>query len=397
MSRIEELDGIRGLAILAVMACHYYPFTTLVFKSAEFGWVGVDVFFVLSGFLITSILLALKTRPHPYKVFYVRRILRIFPPYYAVTFLIFLIAMVQHDASSWHAYAGKLLFLQSFDNESLVMHQLRSGHIVNPFSAQPLPPGLDIGFSVGPFISSLGPTWSLSIEEWFYILWAPVVLRVRRGALGPICIAVCVAALLVRWFGFLGFPTYFDFFSRIDMLLYGALLALWMERRKALSSAAQKRGDSMLLAGSLISGVLLLSILFAIRPVLGYEIRDNITFSVFGLPLMGVCLAGILSYILRYAGGENFLSVFLRLRPLVVVGTVSYTLYLVHVPVYFLAHQAADLMGIPSMTFGAALAIAVISGGLSLGVARLSFKYFEAPILKYKDTLTNRIVGKAQE
>jgi peptidoglycan/LPS O-acetylase OafA/YrhL len=119
LSRIEELDGIRGLAILAVMACHYYPFTTLLFKSAEFGWVGVDIFFVLSGFLITSILLALKTRPHPYKVFYVRRILRIFPPYYAVTFLIFLIAWLQHDSYNWRTYAGKLLFLQGFENKSL--------------------------------------------------------------------------------------------------------------------------------------------------------------------------------------------------------------------------------------------------------------------------------------
>jgi peptidoglycan/LPS O-acetylase OafA/YrhL len=169
-----------------------------------------------------------------------------------------------------------------------------------------------------------------------------------------------------------------------------------MERRKALSSAAQRRGDSMLLAGSVISGVLLLLILFAIRPVLGREIRDSIAFSVFGLPLIGVCLSGILSYILRNAGSENFLSVFLRLRPLVVVGTVSYTLYLVHVPVYFLAHQAADVMGTPSMTFGAALAIAVVSGALSLGVARLSFKFFETPILKYKDTVTNRIIGNAQ-
>jgi peptidoglycan/LPS O-acetylase OafA/YrhL len=338
----------------------------------------------------------LKTRPHPYKVFYVRRILRIFPPYYAVISLISLIAWLQHDSLNWRTLASQLLFLQGFKNESIVfkhiLSALKSAHIPNLFAAQPLPPGLDFGFSVGPFRNSSALTWSLSIEEWFYILWAPLVLRLPRRALGPICLAVCAAALLVRWFGFLGFYTYFDFFSRIDMLLYGALLALWMERRKTLSSPAQRRGDRILLVGSGICGALLLSILFAIRPVLGCEIRDSITFSVFGLPLLGICLSGLLSYVIRNAGSEKFLNLILRLRPLVVVGTVSYTLYLVHLPAYFLAHQAADLMGIDTIPFGTALAISVISGALSLGVAQLSFKFFETPILKYKDAVTNRIM-----
>jgi peptidoglycan/LPS O-acetylase OafA/YrhL len=271
---------------------------------------------------------------------------------------------------------------------------LRSAHIPNPFAAQPLPPGLDFGFAVGPFMSSTAPTWSLSIEEWFYILWAPLVLRLPRRVLGPICLAVCVAALLIRWFGFLGFYTYFDFLSRIDMLLYGALLALWMEHRKTLSPTAQRRGDRVLLVATGICGALLLSILFAIRPVLGREVRDSITFTVFGLPLLGFCLSGMLSYVMRNAGSERFLNLFLRLRPLVVVGTVSYTLYLVHVPFYFLAHQAFDLMGIDTMPFGTALPISVISGALSLVVAQLSFKFFETPILKYKDSVTNRIMRK---
>src|SRR5690349_19538707 len=92
-NRVPELDGVRGLAILMVLFYHTLiradnltssDFLHALTSPARIGWAGVDLFFVLSGFLITSILLSTKAKPNYFKNFYVRRILRIFPLYYVV-------------------------------------------------------------------------------------------------------------------------------------------------------------------------------------------------------------------------------------------------------------------------------------------------------------------------
>ena len=79
-SRILELDGLRALAILFVLGCHYPGFANLAWHIPEFGWIGVDIFFALSGYLITTILLGLRNRVTPYRTFYSRRFIRILPP-----------------------------------------------------------------------------------------------------------------------------------------------------------------------------------------------------------------------------------------------------------------------------------------------------------------------------
>src|SRR5487761_2646269 len=89
--RIRELDGLRGIAVLAVVGEHY--FNWVPFTLFRYGWLGVDLFFILSGFLITSILLELRSSEHYFSVFYARRALRIFPPYY-IALGIYLIASI---------------------------------------------------------------------------------------------------------------------------------------------------------------------------------------------------------------------------------------------------------------------------------------------------------------
>jgi peptidoglycan/LPS O-acetylase OafA/YrhL len=395
MRRVLELDGLRAFAVLSVMACHYYPFSTMLFKLPEFGWVGVDFFFVLSGFLITGILLNLKSRPHPYKVFYARRILRIFPPYYAVISLIFIIAVAQHDPFSWLRYSGKLLFLQSFSNEpkavSEFVHHLRSWHsIPGLLTSAPMPIAAD-RFPLIGFDNASGPTWSLSIEEWFYILWAPLALHMKRRTLGFVCIAICAAAFLLRWLGFLGIFSYFDFFSRIDVLMAGALLAIWADKRATVSAELQKRGDSLIKIGAVLGILGFIVILLAIRPVVGFEIRDNLLFMTLGLPLLALSFAGLINHVVRHQNTNGLLCNFLRLRPFVAIGAISYTLYLVHIPIYFLANQAALKAGVDIMQYNPALCISTISVVLSITAAYLSFKFFESPILGYKDKLTDRL------
>jgi peptidoglycan/LPS O-acetylase OafA/YrhL len=394
MRRIVELDGIRAFAILAVIAHHYYPFTTMFYGVAEFGWAGVELFFVLSGFLITSILLQLKNRPHPYKIFYARRILRIFPPYYAVLLLISIIALLQGDHFSWTKMVGRIFFLQSFANSPAVfakiLHTLQGKFpFPNPFVQNILPEAMHGFYVHGGFSKSTVPTWSLSVEEWFYVLWAPIVLHFPRKISAAICMITCLGALLIRWFGFLGFDTYFDFFSRIDVLMGGALLALWIEHRHNLPKSVQERRDAMLLWASTIALLLVAAILYSCRPILGHEIRDSRLFMVLGLPLVVLGLSGLLSHIIKHTGSTRLLHRFLRLKPLVSIGTVSYTLYLVHIPIFFLVNQAAARLGImPEKSYTGAIAIATTSFACSLILALFSFRYFETPILAYKDRLT---------
>lgn len=113
LRRILELDGLRGIAILLVLGCHYPGFAGLFYRLPEFGWLGVDIFFALSGYLITTILLGLRDRSTPYRTFYSRRFIRILPPYIAASIVLFFITL--HDAPGWLRpfTVTQLLFLQA--------------------------------------------------------------------------------------------------------------------------------------------------------------------------------------------------------------------------------------------------------------------------------------------
>src|ERR1700761_5699872 len=116
-ARILELDGLRAVAILLVLGCHYPGFAYRAFDLPQFGWVGVDIFFALSGYLITMILLSLRERPTPYRTFYSRRAIRILPPYLAVTLFLLVVAVREH----WQLgdfLVSQLLFLQGLPKEA---------------------------------------------------------------------------------------------------------------------------------------------------------------------------------------------------------------------------------------------------------------------------------------
>ena len=93
--RIREIDGIRAFAVMAVVATHYLNW--IPYSGAQFGWLGVDLFFVLSGFLITSILLELKHKDCYFRTFYARRAFRIFPPYFFVLAIYLITSLATHQ------------------------------------------------------------------------------------------------------------------------------------------------------------------------------------------------------------------------------------------------------------------------------------------------------------
>ncbi len=205
--RIAQLDGVRGIAVLLVIMVHAsdkYPTLHLGRFFGE-GWMGVDLFFVLSGFLITRMLLQTKHSEGYLRNFYARRCLRIWPLYYAVLFFMFVVipwlrpsdaALVFEKRSSpWWAYP---LFLQNF----LV----------------PIPT-----MATGP----LGVTWSLAIEEQFYLVWPWVVRYCSSGSLRRIALSVICLSPWLRWYlSAHHMNIYSNVFCRLDALMGGALLAL---------------------------------------------------------------------------------------------------------------------------------------------------------------------------
>jgi peptidoglycan/LPS O-acetylase OafA/YrhL len=188
--RIPALDGLRGVAILSVMAFHFWMFGTTVgitfaeraYNSiASKGWVGVDLFFVLSGFLITGILYDSRQDPRYYRVFYARRTVRIFPLYYASLALFFFLI-------PW--------ILRSLHPVELV--NVHTGATAKLFAWTYLLNWIEglKGFSVAPL--PLQHFWSLAIEEQFYLVWPFLVLTLARRRLMWLCMGLMVLAFALR-------------------------------------------------------------------------------------------------------------------------------------------------------------------------------------------------------
>jgi peptidoglycan/LPS O-acetylase OafA/YrhL len=202
---IPELDGLRGIAILMVMVHRFWPRTGtgVMADAAGAGWIGVDLFFVISGFLITGILLDTKGEPGFFKNFYARRVLRIFPLYYLFVGAV----LVAFSSPEFRENAGSpiwyLVFLGNIP-ESLLGHDV-------------------------PYW--LAPVWSLAIEEQFYLTFPWLVAAVSRERLAKILVGMMIAAPVIRFAFLLVFPEqeriqYLFTLCRIDTIAIGCLLAV---------------------------------------------------------------------------------------------------------------------------------------------------------------------------
>lgn len=210
---VRSLDGLRGMAVLAVMASHLFPGTTAdrgfflrsIGSSLRFGATGVDLFFVLSGFLITGILYDSLSDTGYFRKFYARRCLRIFPLYYGVLVVLFL--FTPWLRIHWQHMQWSLLFYLQNTNAVMPLYRWHAGRV------------------------SIDHFWSLAVEEQFYLVWplAVFLLSSRRKILWT-SVTLSVAALLLRLF--LAFHhTIFHVINRTtpcraDSLLIGAMLAI---------------------------------------------------------------------------------------------------------------------------------------------------------------------------
>ncbi|GLY19188.1 hypothetical protein Kisp01_62020 [Kineosporia sp. NBRC 101677] len=340
MSRRPALDGLRAIAVLAVMAFHTSP-------AAHGGFLGVDVFFVISGYLITALLLREwdRTGRIDLRSFYLRRALRLLPPllFMLVVSLpvVLTLARDQFTLNPVVALASVLFYVANWAN---------------------------VWVNGGTGIWT--HTWSLSIEEQFYLIWPVLLIAVlaRRRKAPAAALAVLVGVVVVaRWISAGNSEStlwlYYATTSHCDGLLLGALLAVLLQRREGLAGT---RVRSEVVAWA---GVLGLAALFAtsrIEPSVTYQWR---------LPLAALFSALVVHHLVTQKDGP--MVSLLSVRPLVVIGTLSYGLYLYHFPVFMtvqnrgFSHLVQHLLE------------------LSLTVALTVFSWFlvEKPALRLKDRL----------
>lgn len=356
--RVPELDGIRGAAIMMVLVFHYVACTvpegaTGLMKALQVGprllWTGVDLFFVLSGFLIGGILLDAKNSPNYFKTFYMRRFHRILPLYFVWITLFFIGAR----------FSSGPLFDVIFRGN--VPEWSYAFFFQNLFTWKTL--------SYGPAWVSM--TWSLAVEEQFYLL-LPMAIRFLSARSFVILTAACVvAAPLLRTVllitGVDGVQIHPTLPCRADALGLGVLSACALRNEHC---TAWLRSHSRVLYGVFGAGVVGAAYLWR-WPSAWAQIT-------FGYTVMAILYTSLL--LIAVIDQRSPLTRIVRHPILVKLGNISYGLYIVHTGALFLAFA---IIGAPPFvtSVGTALLAAATLAAV-LGIAELSWRYFELPIVR---------------
>ena len=313
-THVPALDGVRGVAVMLVFISHFHWILSkktgysqvtpwkFINRTFEAGFLGVDIFFVLSGFLITSLLLKDHANKQPGMVgrFYKRRALRLLPALYALLIVDFFVAWLESARMDfqWRTTWRALLYLNNWN----VVWNFRGSR------------------------KDLGHLWSLGIEEQFYIVWPAVVLLMLALKLHHQIIitvlSLAIAAIVVHRINLWNDDIYWLFIyirtdTRVDSLLVGALFA-YVYRHYRVPSQVLNWAATLCFAGLMY---------------IKYELDASPFIMKTGFTVIAV-LAGII--ILAASEGAWFANRVLISRPLTIIGKVSYGLYLWHLPVFLI-------------------------------------------------------------
>jgi peptidoglycan/LPS O-acetylase OafA/YrhL len=340
------LDGVRAGAILAVMGYHAAS------QLLKGGFLGVDIFFVLSGFLITTLLLQewSGTRHIALRDFYSRRARRLLPALFVTIAAVGVIYAADPALNrGLHYWAAAFVVV------------FYSANWIEAFAHDP-----------GRVLSLLDHTWSLAIEEQFYILWPPLLLlclgrRWPRHRLLLLALALSCGSALTRallWEARSSSHIYFRSDARADGLLLGCTLAIaWsIERGRAL---LRRWVHPPILALVAVS-ILLLFALY-VGP------NDRFVF-LGGLSLVALCSAVVIAHVV--ANEHSLLTHALRQRPVVWIGARSYGMYLFHIPIFVALARA--------MSNTSARFVVPVEVALTMLAAAASYRWIESPFLRRK-------------
>lgn len=362
---LPALDGIRGLAILGVVGSHLFPATAHsaiqmhINQGLAFGANGVDLFFVLSGFLITGILYDSLSDPAFFRKFYARRILRIFPLYYGVL-TAFAVAALVFGLHFHHELLSLALYVQ---NSYLIAPQIRD--------------------YTGPSTLPLSHFWSLAIEEQFYLAWPITVFLLRkRRRLLLFCAASLLICPLLRFTLLLHGANYFTIHTntvcRADSLLAGAALALLL--RSHLHNKVLRAGGWLFTAG------LLASVLITVLLSYGIVTRTSMGFTLILASGYSVT-AAVSTGLIALALGSGHINSFFSLKPMRWLGKYSYGIYVLHVILFvYLEEPIRDAIRVHLTPNKGA--VVVLTGLLvfilSITAAYLSYNLCERHFLRLK-------------
>jgi peptidoglycan/LPS O-acetylase OafA/YrhL len=365
-SYLRALDGVRGLAILLVLLGHT--------EILHFGWTGVQLFFVLSGYLITNILLQEKEKPLPLKIkfrnFWMRRVLRIFPLYYLYLFCLL---------GLWLLFDGSGIFIRQLPWLLTYTYNFSSF------------PGSDIHYPVAHL-------WSLSVEEQFYLIYPFLVLLCSRRQLRPVVIILIIGAVCFRYFygqhllqaGYTnaGMSNSLTF-SQIDAFLLGGSITIfnlrnWPARRIQFSIL-------LILVTVIAMGLTVyLSIYHGPFSFNKYITHLGLTPEYMGLGnhvwsylLLNVLFAALI--LLLAAPAKSWLEIYSQklfsIQPLVEMGKISYGMYIIHLGILHIIMLLFQQTGIVTNKY----LLCCIYLPVLYVAAKIIYELFEKSFLKLKE------------